>query len=487
MIMSQEQAILKCRGQFEKLLARVQAGEMRLDDMELDLFKGLLGIGLSLVQSYVAGQGSGDMGPTLELEGRTLRRLEQLHERRYVSIFGELTIRRHVYGTRETQKHEVVPLDARLNLPSGDYSYLLQKWDQSFCVKSSFKEANASIGEILGLEQSVRMLEQTNRQMADSAESFRQAQPTPPAAEEGSLMILTGDGKGIPMRRPADEPAPSGRLKPGEKPCKKRMAAVGSAYTIEPFVRTAADVVDEVMREKAKENRPKPQHKQLRAELTRTVDGQEVNGKDTIFQWLAEQVRQRNPDGSKPVVCVMDGERALWNKLGTFLTVTVVCILDIYHMLERLWQAAHCFFPENSDEAKAFVTERLERILQGQAGRVIGGLRQMGTKQKLTGAKRRQLATALKYLENNRKYMKYDEYLAAGYPIGSGVAEGACRHLVKDRMEQTGMRWTVDGAQAMLQLRAIHLNDQWEPFNQHRVQREHQQLYPYADALQLAA
>jgi hypothetical protein len=486
--MSQEQLILKGRGQFEKLLALAQSGQARsLNEVEQEVLNGLLGLGLTMLQIKVVAAGTGDVGPTLTLEGRTLRRLEELHDRRYVSIFGELAIHRHVYGTRETKKHEVVPLDAKLNLPESDYSYLLQKWDQSFCVKSSFKEANAGIEQILGLTQSVRTLEQMNRHMADSAESFRLAQPAPPAVEEGSILVLTGDCKGVPMRRPAGEPAPKGRLGPGQKPCKKQMAAVGGVYTIEPFVRTAGDVVDEVMHEKAQERRPKPKNKQLRAELTREVEGKEVNGKDTIFQWFAEQTRLRNAGTNKPVVCVMDGERALWNKLSTFLMVAVVCILDIFHVLERLWQAAHCFFPENSPEAKAFVTERLRRILCGEVGYVIGGLRQMGTKHNLKGSKKRQLAGALRYLENNRKFMRYDEYLAAGYPIGSGVAEGACRHLVKDRMELTGMRWRVEGAQAMLQLRAIHVNDQWEEFSQHRVEAENLRLYPYAESLRLAA
>ena len=81
------------------------------------------------------------------------------------------------------------------------------------------------------------------------------------------------------------------------------------------------------------------------------------------------------------------------------------------------------------------------------------------------------------YLENNREHMRYDEYIAAGYPIGSGVAEGACRHLVKDRMEQSGMRWTLSGAQAMLHVRATYLNDQWDEFIEDRIEREQTRLY----------
>jgi len=184
-----------------------------------------------------------------------------------------------------------------------------------------------------------------------------------------------------------------------------------------------------------------------------------------------------NPDRTMPVVCVMDGERALWRTLATYLT-GVVCILDVFHMLERLWQAAHCFCPEGSDEAQAFVTQRLKRVLEGDVGRVIGGLRQMATKQNLRGSKLKQLNQAIGYLHNNRRFMRYDQYLAAGYPIGSGVAEGACRHLVKDRMERTGMRWVVPSAQAMLDLRAVHASDQWAEFQQYRIDAESRRLYP---------
>ena len=113
---------------------------------------------------------------------------------------------------------------------------------------------------------------------------------------------------------------------------------------------------------------------------------------------------------------------------------------------------------------------------------MIGGLRQRLTKHGLTGSRRRTLESVITYLENNRDHMRYDEYIAAGYPIGSGVAEGACRHLVKDRMEQSGMRWTVTGAQAMLHLRATYLNDQWDEFIEDRVVREQTRLYGKAVA-----
>jgi len=483
MIMAQERQILKGQVQLEQMaeFVRQAARDGRpIDQVERGLWDMLLRLGHSLLGAYIAGVGPVDLGETLEHEGQWLNRLEALHERRYVSVFGELTVSRYVYGTRETQKHLVIPADAVMGLPEGDFSPLLADWDQSFCVQGSYERSRQSVQRILGLGQSVRSLEQMSVSMAGGVEEFRTSQPVPPAAEEGQIVVLTADCKGVPMRREAGQASPTvnGHRAKGQKANRKRMACVGGAYTIEPFVRTAEDVVDEVLRNARRADRPQPCHKQLRAELSRQIDGVEANGKDRIFDWLAEELAVRNPGGDKPVVCVMDGERALWKKL-TGSIVGVVCILDIFHVLERLWQAAHCFCAEGSQAASDFVTERLTRLLRGEVGYVIGGLRQMASKRKLSGWRKRQLTTVIGYLESNRRFMKYDEYLAAGYPIGSGVAEGACGHLVKDRMELTGMRWRVAGAQAILDLRAVFVNGDWEKFQQHRVAQERRRLYPY--------
>ena len=283
------------------------------------------------------------------------------------------------------------------------------------------------------------------------------------------------------MRR-QDGGAKPVRRKKGQKANPKREACVGGVYTIAPFVRRAEEVVDEILRDKCQARRPPPQSKKLHAELTRVIEGQEASGKDRIFGWFAEQIRVRNASGDKPMIAVCDGDRALWEKVKALMQTVglpILCVLDIFHVLERLWLAAHCFHPEGSKEAKAFVAERLRRVLEGDVGYVIGGLKQMGTKHQLKNSKRQRLAKVITYLENNRSYMRYDVCLAQGYPIGSGVVEGACRHVVKDRMEGTGMHWCIAGAQSMLHLRAIHLNGDWDTFPCYRTETATRQLYPY--------
>lgn len=495
MILTKELAILNGEKEFTEMTAFIRRAVrlgMPIHEVERGLWPMALAAGRSMLQGFVEAQGTGDLGPTLEHEGRTLRRLEELHERRYVSIFGELNIRRCVYGTRETQKHELVPLDARLDLPDGDFSYILQDWDQALCIQNPYNDARRTVQKILGLGQSVRSLETMNLAMSQQVESFHQVEAAPPPREEGEIMVLTADCTGVPMRKeelPAGQPPkPAEAGEDGEKIIRgKRMACVGSAYTIAPFVRSVAEVVDEVMRNAAAQHRPKPKHKQVRAELTRPIGGQEVNAKDRIFAWLGHQVEVRNPkdkqgERRKPLVCVMDGERALWKRLIKCLP-GIICILDLFHVLQWLWKAAHCFHAEKSEEARAFVSQRLEKILRGEVGYVIGGLKQMGYKQRLKGAKLKQLQAAVGYLEHNRRFMRYDEYLAAGYPIGSGMAEGACGHVVKDRMERTGMRWRVPSAQAMLDLRAIYASEQWDAFANYRIDAESSKLYPFKEGV----
>ena len=257
----------------------------------------------------------------------------------------------------------------------------------------------------------------------------------------------------------------------GQKANKKRMAAVGAVYTIQPFVRTAADVIEEVMRKEARARRPQPQKKRVRAEL--------LVGKVALFLWLADEVIRRNPQGSKPVIFLSDGERALHDRQSEYLPEKTICILDLFHVMERLWKVAWCFFEERTQKRAAhqWVEERLRRLLEGKVAAVIRGIRYQATQLGLKGQKKKTVRDAAEYFERNRDRMKYDEYLAAGYPIGSGVVEGACRHLVKDRLERTGMRWLPSGAQAMLDLRATYLNGEWNDFWIFHVAREDERLY----------
>jgi hypothetical protein len=480
MIFSAEQAFLKAQRQLGAICRFVeQAAEegQRIDQAERELFSQLLAVGLTLLEAFVKAQGDGDAGAELEASGHAVRRLPEPHARRYLSIFGELQIARRVYARREGQKVERAPLDERLGLPAGEFSYVLEDWLQRLCVKESFSEAVSSLRTLLGLDPSQRAAEQMSQRMAEPAEAFRVQQAPPPGREEGEILVATADGKGVPMRRPLAERLRRGKRRgKGEKANQKQMAYVGAVYSIDRFRRTAEQVVDEVQRKERSADRPAPQHKQVWAEMTTLPEGQGPTGRERLFIELAVACDERDPRKNKTLVCLMDGEAALWDVQRSWLP-RAVGVLDLFHVLERLWQAAYCFHAEKSPQAEQFVTHRLRMLLEGKVGYVIGGLKRLRDAHELKGEKRRTINAVIRYYQNNRRHMKYDEYLAAGYSIGSGVAEGACRHLVKDRMEQTGMRWTVNGAQALLHLRAIYLNGHWDEFVNYRIETEQAALY----------
>ena len=176
----------------------------------------------------------------------------------------------------------------------------------------------------------------------------------------------------------------------------------------------------------------------------------------------------------------------MWLTFAAMLMRPYVAILDLWHVLTYLWLAAKVFH-SSERERQAFVTARLRLLLAGKAASVIKGLKQMGAQQSLTGEKRRTLAKVVGYLENNRQHMRYDEYLREGYPIGSGVIEGACRHVIKDRMERAGMKWTLAGASALLRLRVVHTNGHWDEYQEYRIVREQRDLYGEAAPHALAA
>jgi hypothetical protein len=252
-MMTQEQAFLKAQDQLQALLTFVRscsAGRARIDAVERGLFAHLLALGHSLLTGFVAAAGNGDVGPTASApDGTAYRRLPQPHARTYRSIFGPLTVGRFVYGTRAGQEIGWVPLDATLALPQGEFSYVLEDWAQRLCLKGAYAEAVASLDDLLGLRPSVRSLEHQTQVVAEAAANFADVQAVPPAAEEGAVVVVTADGKGVPMRRPpAEAPRSHPRRGKGEKANKKQMAYVGAIYTIDRFARTAADVVDEWQR-----------------------------------------------------------------------------------------------------------------------------------------------------------------------------------------------------------------------------------------------
>jgi hypothetical protein len=487
MSMTDQAPVLKTETLHQRLTTLVGFVQTALQDgtalhkIELGIWQELLHLGHDFMEQLFTLAGNGDLGESITLpNGEESRRLPDLHQRRYVSIFGVFQLQRAVYGSREGQSLDFVPLDNRLQLPASDFSYVLQDWDQNLCVEEAFGQARSVVAKILGLKHSVDSLEHMNQQMAGDAPTFLLNRPLPDTA--GEILVTSADGKGIVLRRTADDPAPKAHRTKGDKASQKRMATVGTVYTVDRYVRTPEQVVAALFRDapEPSRDRPRPQHKHVWASLP--VDEEPGSGMEQVFAWLVGEIAQRNPDLAQPMVYLSDGQEALWQARAEWLPeVNSVDILDLLHVTPRLWQAAHVFHPEKSDAAEQFVRHYLLRVLQGKTAGVVRRFRALGRAQELSAAKKKTLRNVCAYLRKNRQRMRYDEYLAAGYPIASGAIEGACRHLVKDRMERAGMHWTVAGAQAMLNVRSVYCSDAWDEYQAYRIEREKIDLYPYRE------
>ena len=266
---------------------------------------------------------------------------------------------------------------------------------------------------------------------------------------------------------------PTARRTKGQKANKKRMATVATVFTRAPWIRTPQQVIESLFPTRRRADRdpsalPRPENKRVWASL--------LKGKTAVIQEVAEEMDRRDPERSLTRLALTDGERALQIRVGRTLNVTL--ILDLMHGLEKLWRAAYVFHPEGSLAADLWVMERTLRILSGEVGQVVKGIRQSITKRALSGPKRKTLNAVAGYLYRNRAYMRYDEYLANGWPIASGPVEGACKSLIKDRMERSGMRWTEPMAEAIVQLRAIYLSGDFDAYGDCHIQQDQRRLYP---------
>lgn len=464
-----------------------------LDTFERGLLKRLLAMGQTTTDLFLQAQGHGDLGPTVKTaEGTILHQSEEPQTRSIRTIFGQHCFHAFVYSRGPKQKIELRPIDARLNLPDGTASYLLQDFTQLFCVEKAFGVGAKQFEAIFGQKLSVAVLEGINRDMGSQAEQFLDEHlPKPKSSKEGELLIATADGKGVPLVKADAQRVPAFDKK--ERPGNRRMATLGCLYSVDRFVRTPEQIVAALFRdttvEQPEEARPEPVSKQYRSYFAFQELGEEpLPGAMLTWTWLASQTTKRH-QSEQPIVRLMDGSTTLWDSadacLKEFLDerreankpVTVVDILDILHVSSYVWKAAKVFH-SHVELQETFAHERLLEILRGNVKNVIAGLRRRATVQGLNDADGKVIATVCGYFENNLSRMRYDAYLAAGYPIATGVIEGACRHVIKDRMEQGGMRWTQEGAEAMLNLRAVNASDAAEEFSQWRQDAEAKRVHP---------
>ena len=479
----------------ESLVDKLQSGDaMALSHADVERMIDVEGreILRRLLQDHIALRAQGQVNEVVKGEDGVVRPHIRTNTRALESIFGTVSVERIGYHARGYST--LFPLDAALNLPLTLYSHGVERRIASLAARMSFEAALTEVGATTGAVVPKRQAEEIAVRAAVDFDAFySEREKAALQWNTSGLVVLTTDGKGVVMRtedlREATQEAASTRehklrkrLSKGEKRNAKRMATVAAVYTQAPLVRTTDDIIDELRGvkrpDRPKQKRPRPENKRVWASLERSME-------DVIEEAFTEGLR-RDPLREKTWVAVVDGNKTqldLLRQAARRHRIDLTIIMDVIHVLEYLWKAARVFNAEASPEAEEWVNERFRRVLEGKASQVAAGIRRSATKRGLTEDARKAADKCAGYLHKHQQYLEYDVYLAAGYPIASGVIEGACRHLIKDRMDITGARWSLQGAEAVLRLRALHASDDFDAYWAFHERREQESNHDvrYAD------
>ena len=438
-------------------------------------------------------------------DGIARTRAEKGHGRALATKFGQVSVSRIAY--RAPGVPNVHPLDAALNLPEEKHSHGLRRLAAIEAVRGSHEGAAAAITRTTGVRIGKRQVEGLVLRAAADVDGFCEDRRPDPAPDDHAL-VLTFDGKGIVMRpdalRPATAKAAAAagnklatRLSPGEKNGRKRMAELACVYDAVPVPRSPEDIISTPARkrrekkaqaakagEKGKRREPRAKGKWLTASVTDDIPA--------VIAAAFGEAERRDSGRKREWVVLVDGNSTQIEAVTTEAAargVTVPIIIDFIHVLEYLWKAAWSFFDTGEPAAEEWVADQARKILHGKARQAAAGIRRRATTYGYSQAERAGADECARYLENKQDYLDYATALRKGWPIATGIIEGACRHIVKDRMDITGARWGLEGAEAVLKLRALIATGDFEDYWRFHLRREHERIHhaKYRDSHVLAA
>ncbi len=392
--------------------------------------------------------------------------------RKIACVFGEVSYRRNGYS--HPMGESLFPLDESLNMPRRKYTYGLRECVSLAVCQEAFDASLEGLSTLIAGKIPKRQAEELVVEASTDFDAFYAQRAITPVQSQSTVLVMSQDGKGITLRhddlREATRKAAekerhtlSTRLSSGEKRNRKRMATVAAVYDVAAHVRKTSDVIrrDGEEGEAQRKDAPKAENKRVWASIEKEME--------QVTEEVAQEAMRRDPSRDRPWVMLTDGHKdqiKVIKRVFKRHDIQAVLILDFIHVLEYLWSAAWCFFDSNdkeqAQEAEQWVLEKAGAILDGRSGNVAAGIRIKAKSYKLSAKKTKNIGKVAKYLTNHTDMLHYDHYMQQGYPIATGVIEGACRHLIADRFEITGARWSLKTAEGILKLRAIRSSGDWE-------------------------
>jgi len=482
----------------KKYLTGEQKEGVQLHQSENKIYTSMLELGRRVLQEYVNGLTPENNNKLITNSQGNVLPYKKTAVKEYLSIFGPIEIQRPYYW-KEGCVSGIHPLDGQLNLPEGKFSYALQDMTLSLLASCPYQEALDTVEKFFKIRLWPKAVQTMVFRASIYVDRFYKEVKNYDKPE-CPVIAVAMDCKGIPMV-PAERSEINGqkqakvrREKGDKRKGLRRDAVVTTHFTFSPSPRTPQDLLKALMKqhtveEKQEYKRQKKERKgngeiEPREPINKQVHAA-MDGKISAFERLADQIYRRNTSEDKKIIVLIDGASSLENRFREemqkrkWTNRVDAYILDIFHASEYLWSAGTALYGEKNPERQKWVTEKLLAILEGKIGRVVGALRQILKKDKrrLNGGQNKTLETTITYFENHKHMMRYNDYLNKGYPVGTGVVEGACGCLVKDRTDRSGMKWSSEGAQAILNLRAVKQNKDWDKYFAYYVEMERKRLY----------
>ena len=415
---------------------------------------------------------TGRIGPSTDARGIAHRKVEPGHLRHLATVFGTVRVTRCAW--RAEGARNLYPADAALNLPDRRHSHTLKRRAATEAVRGSFAAAEQTLTRACGKVAGKRQVKQLTVAAATDIDAFYTAAAPQPATDD-TLLVLSVDGKGIVMRPDAlREPTRKAaavkganryrtRLASGEKQGRKRMATLGTVYDADPAPRRPHDVMTPAITLHAAPDGAGGGRRRRKGPVAtaKWLTGSIATTSEQVISQVFDQADQRDPTHRRPWIVLVDGARHqldLIRAQAARRKVTIHILVDLIHVLEYIWKAAWCFYQDADPAAEPWVAGHALRILAGEVDTVIAALQTQATDAGLTAQQRGGVDACIGYLTAKREFLGYDTALQAGWPIATGVIEGACRHLIGDRLDITGARWGLEGAEAVLKLRALWSN-----------------------------
>lgn len=399
--------------------------------------------------------------------------------RQLATRFGPVTVTRIAY--RSVGRADLHPADAVSNLPAEKHSHGLRRLAAVESARGSFTDAAAAIARATTVRIGKRQLEALAAAAAVDVDAFY-TMHAPDWSADDDVLGLSFDAKGVVMRpdglragtaRSAVSQKLAGRRSKGEKRNRKRMCEVAAVFDVTPKPRTIADILpDDPHAAQAAAPAPVTSGKWLHASVT-------DDAATVIAAGFAEADR-RDPEHTRTWIALVDGNQHQIDRIraeATTRKITIPVVVDFIHVIEYIWKAAWCFHPEGDPNAERWVRAQARQVLAGRAGIVAAAIRRKATYHGLDPGKRKSADICAAYLLAKKPYLDYPTALANGWPIATGVIEGACRHLVKDRMDVTGARWGLDGAEAILKLRTLISNGDFDQYWTWHLTQEQQRVH----------